>query len=663
MSEHGDHRRDRAPRDPESDERRRRAAAEAKATAEARAAAEAKAAADANAAVDAKAVAEAKATAEAKAKAAAAKRAAKAAKEAAAKEAAAKEAAALQAQQEAAAKQLALKQHQDKENRRPRSRRSRRSSSDYSRSRSSSRDSRRRPRGSRRRRSRSRDWTRSRSRSRRSRRSRSRSYRRRRSRSRRSRSRRSRSRRSHYRRSRRDRSFSRRRSRRRSRSPSRRSHRTRDRSYLVEKRSQDNVVRERPRGSRDFSLDSSSAVSYRDRVPDRMEEDRRIVVRDYSTVGSRDSGSEGDFSEDYVEDLEASSRYAKRLLLVNDICDLNIEPVVNEEERTFFDSRETVGLIHLPPAEGFVGMMNNFMKDVKGKKGSKRARTDHKLPLDVGKWPQRNRPNLSTVEPAGNPWIMTASLQNSSLTSSQSFNCSAPPKVVVDQDKVRMLESSAREEFSISSYNTWFLQASRLKLDSIQEKLGPLSKKPKMKEEDWAELWQDLQEVQGLTEAAGIGTKKLAENLVSDIGSLLLLRRDAWLRKFLDNKVISKQDAWDLRHSDFNEAALFNQEELEKVHDRAQKRESDTMTKKLLESSIKSKQGAKSSVQPFRGGPSGSQPRPFSGPSNRGGAAATFGRGRGGRNRGGRGRGKVNPFRQDFSSGPSGSQQSGGKDK
>ena len=165
--------------------------------------------------------------------------------------------------------------------------------------------------------------------------------------------------------------------------------------------------------------------------------------------------------------------------------------------------------------------------------------------------------------------------------------------------------------------------------------------------------------MKGLTEAAGVGTKKLAENLVSDIGSLLLLRRDAYLKNMVDNKAISKQEAWDLRHSDFNEGSLFNQEVLDRVHDSSQKRESDTISKRLLEN-VMEKQAWRGAKQPFRGGPSGRGS--FSGAGQRGGSASKSGRGRGFRGRG-RGGKNVNPFKQDLKKNTTSTQSSAGKDK
>ena len=79
--------------------------------------------------------------------------------------------------------------------------------------------------------------------------------------------------------------------------------------------------------------------------------------------------TEYDFSEG--EDVEAlTTLYAKRLLLVDSICDLGLQPV-EVEEQTAFGARERVNMVHLPAAEGFPRMLHSYMEEVKGAKGSK----------------------------------------------------------------------------------------------------------------------------------------------------------------------------------------------------------------------------------------------------------------------------------------------------
>ena len=366
--------------------------------------------------------------------------------------------------------------------------------------------------------------------------------------------------------------------------------------------------------------------------------------------------SEGELSEE-DEDSGSSSRYARRLALVNEYCELGLQPKESEQV-TAFGSRESARLVRLPPAEGFGIMFDKVMIEAKGKKGSKRAKNEAKLPLEVGKFPARNKPNINAIEPEGQPWLVNSSQTNTSLSSSQAFNFQGNPKVVMDQERLRIWECSAREEFSLASCNTWFLKASRIGLDKAQESLEGLKKKKKLTDDDWAELWQKMENVQELIDAAGIGAKKMAENAVSDIGSMLLMRRDAWLKKLVESRVITKQDMWDLRLADLNEKLLFNQEDLERIHDKAQKRESETMTKKIWDNIVREKKDGPS--QSFRGGPPGQRGRGFAGSSNRGGQPARFNRGRGGRGRGGRG-GRPNPFKTEQSTFPPAGQSSGGK--
>ena len=570
---------------------------------------------------------------------------------------AAKAAELVAAKAEAAKLQASHKDNTDR-NVRDREKRSRSESSDSS---SSSDRSRHRRSRSRRRR-----YSRDRSRGSRHRRSRERSRSRRRSyrsRSRfsRRRSHRSRSRSRTYRR-RSEYSYRRSRSRsRRRRSPSYRSlryshgdkeNRYRDRtdSYEDTRRRERTDSYSRRRERTDSYVDNRSGKSVASSVHVVTEDKFGSGMEDSRVVVNRDSYESDSEDEEMTEgDLERNSRFAKRLLLVRDICKLDI-PEQEEEEQTTFDTKDTLTPIKLPPAEGFKNLLNGYMKEARGAKGSKRAKKDSKLPLEVGRLVSRNRPNVSAVESHGQPWLMAASPHNSCLTSNQAFKFNAVPKVVLDQERLKIWESSAREEFSLASYNTWFLKAARDGLQAIkQNKLVELSQKDKIEEADWDQLWKELSSMQGLIDAAGIGTKKIADNAVSDIGGFLLTRRDAWLKSLVEDKVITKQDAWDLRMADINEPTLFNQESVERIHDSSQKRKSDTISISLLENVMRDKQKGRGGKQSFRGGPSGFNSGSFPNPGRGRGGPSTFGRGRGSRGRGGRGKSNSFNIKPDFS--------------
>ena len=523
--------------------------------------------------------------------------------------------------------QLKSTVHRPARDRRSRPSRHRRSSSESSSSRERSRH-----------RSRLRSRRRySRSRSRR-RRSRSRSHRRTRSRSykRYSRSRSRTSRRSRSYRSRTDRSRNDRRSRR-SRSRTDRSRRSRSRTDRSRRYRRS---RSRSSGYKRYRSHSRRR-GYSDFRSETGSKDRRVVVdRNWNDSDKTDY----DFSEG--EDVEAiTTLYAKRLMLVDSMCELGLQPV-EVEEQTAFGAKERVNMVHLPAAEGFPRLLHSYMEEVKGTQGSRRARLEPKLPLDIGRFPSRVRPNPKAIVVEDHPWLNSACQANTSLLSSQCFKFQVPPKIVVDQDKMRAWESSAREEFTMASYNTWFLKAARTGIGNLQQKVSDITEAGKVTKKDWEAVWKSLEKVQGLIDSAGVGTKKVAENCVSDIGSMLLVRRDSWLKKLCEDRVITKQDMWDLRQSDINEQSLFSQIELERIHDSALSRDSNTLTKKLLESLAKNQQKGNQGSQSFRGGPSG-QPRTSGSSSTRGGSSSGSSRGRG-RGRGGRGGGKKAPFKPDF---------------
>ena len=348
------------------------------------------------------------------------------------------------------------------------------------------------------------------------------------------------------------------------------------------------------------------------------------------------------------DDFEINTQYSRRLMMVNQICDLSLEPRHSEEETAFGSKEVVTGRVRLPPAEGFCRMFDHYLAEVKGERGTKRNRSEPRLPLEVGQVPMRNKPSAKAIEIEGQPWPNVACIANSTLLSDFSFKTA--PRASLEQDRLRKWEASAREELSLSSYNTWFLKASRVSIEDIQDQLvkkGEKLDKDNEKEKEFlGSIWRQLENVRELVDSAGIGTKKVAENTVSDIDCLILARRDSWLKKLLEEKSITKQELWDLRHTDLNERALFSQIDLDIIHEKSQKRVSDTLTKRMLEN-LASKQSNRGAKQSFRGGPSGRGSGSFSG-TNRGGAGS-FGSGRSrGRGRGGRGR-RPNPFDADQS--------------
>ena len=131
---------------------------------------------------------------------------------------------------------------------------------------------------------------------------------------------------------------------------------------------------------------------------------------------SEERDSEEELSD---EDVGLSTNYAKRLMLVNGICGLNIEPV-HSAQKTAFGARNKVPMIHLPGAEGFGDMLEDYMREVKGEIG-RSSKSESKLPMDLGKWPSRAKPNPKAIETADVAWLPSASKLNTSLISSQNF--------------------------------------------------------------------------------------------------------------------------------------------------------------------------------------------------------------------------------------------------
>ena len=355
--------------------------------------------------------------------------------------------------------------------------------------------------------------------------------------------------------------------------------------------------------------------------------------------------SEGEVisEEDTGEDPVGYS-YAQRLLLLHKVLGMGVNPQ-EEKVGTVFGSKKKNPRLRLPPSQGFTEMFDSYLSEVKGSEGSRRAKSNPRLPLDVNKVPPRHRPNIKAYELDGDAWRRQAGRHNTSLNcTTLGFN--SIPQANIPYERLMDLESSAREELSISSYNTWFLQAAQQNLRNLQERLVDLknSEVPVTpKKEDWDMLWNEIEDVTEFIDSAGIGTKAIAENAVSDIGSCVLTRRDVWLNPLVKQEKITKQDMWELRGSNLNDSNLFDQGILERVIEKAEKTRAEKLQRKLVYGCFdKVKQDSKESRQ-------GSHRRPyeshgsFRGSSqNTGWSAGGYSRGgnrgqRGRRNRGNRG--------------------------
>ena len=371
---------------------------------------------------------------------------------------------------------------------------------------------------------------------------------------------------------------------------------------------------------------------------------QRSPFRDLSDIYNRHSDrSAGETDlEDDQEDQRTVSNYARRLANLDAVLELNLKPS-SPKPQTAFGSYEQTPKLNLPAAEGFSDIMQDYMKEVKAEEGSKRAGSNLHLPLDLARVPARHKPNMAAYRLAGDEWRTSACNYNSSLTSASAFKVPTVPKVSIEQERVRQWESSAREELTIASYSTWFLKGAREGLRILQQKYLDMSNQEGngFSEEEWRTLWKATENIAEFVDSAGKGVKSIAENSISDIGSMLLTRRDAWLGKLTDNKAISKQEMWDLRTADMNSPSLFDQGKLEEIHSNASKRENENLQKNLLTGMWNKKSNQQK--QSFQSRPPGRGSTSNAGSTQGRNQPPVFGRGgrggRGGQNSRGRGRG------------------------
>ena len=331
----------------------------------------------------------------------------------------------------------------------------------------------------------------------------------------------------------------------------------------------------------------------------------------------------------------AAQIYRENLELVQDI--MGLARLEDKIKATF-----TMGLTKkdmkqkLPVAEDYANMFGELQAEWKAESGSKRAVKKLGIPYDVGAVPQRSQPRMSNYEIEGMTWKATAVPSEIFLLGSSLYKGKDKPLLRLDDKRMSDLESSNREVLNIASYLQWFTKAMDSRLNDI---MGKLQNEP-VSFEEWQDIWNDARETQELLGSVVKGHHDIVKNSMSEIGTMILTRRDAWLDRFKEH--LPKEMLLRLRHADPNGDTLFGQPLLQEAMEIAQKKKVEKVQDKILYSQYDGKKGeGKKDFQKrdFRESDQGKN----EGGSNKG-SANTRGY-RGGRGRG-RGRGQSFERRQ-----------------
>jgi hypothetical protein len=217
----------------------------------------------------------------------------------------------------------------------------------------------------------------------------------------------------------------------------------------------------------------------------------------------------------------------------------------------------------LPASAGFIQCFEEYIGEVRASEGSKRAKAHPGFPMDVGKFPARFNPKMSFYNIQDCPWKQAPAPADHKLLDSSLYGSKYPPSIRVDQAKVQEWEASNREVVSVASHMDWFVSATVAILDGVKSKLeeGPVD------HEAWQDIWNDASDATDLLTSVGKGLQDIVKCSVSEVGSLLLVRRDSWL-EHMKTKV-SKEDIFNLRAGSLNKDTLFGASELVKAQEAA----------------------------------------------------------------------------------------------
>ena len=174
------------------------------------------------------------------------------------------------------------------------------------------------------------------------------------------------------------------------------------------------------------------------------------------------------------------------------------------------------------------------------------------------------------------PWKQSLAPVDSKLLESSLYSSKYPPSVRLDQSKVMEWEASSRNIISVSSHMDWFISATVALLDGVKNKLHD---EPSDREA-WQDLWNDTSDATDLLTSVGKGLQDIVKSSVSEVGSMVVTRRDSWL-EYMKSK-ITKEEVCSLRAGSLNKDTLFGSTELDKVQEVMDQRQASKVHKKIL---------------------------------------------------------------------------------
>jgi hypothetical protein len=277
--------------------------------------------------------------------------------------------------------------------------------------------------------------------------------------------------------------------------------------------------------------------------------------------------------EGTVGKVISDTSYDERISMVGDILDKQL-PMVRKRTTNCvmaLGSVETPEYKRLPPSTLFHNRFEDFIMEMAAMEGSARARKGGQ-PLPVGKLPGRQRPKMQYYDIGNCPWnVHSVAVQKSIFGTILEKNSSS---VNVSVDRLKEWETMSRESVSILSHQDHFISAGM----KIFEKLYEMTENDEELEPEM--VWNVARQGICMMHSAALGVQDMVKNNISQVGEMMMTRRDALLEKMKGK--VPPANIEQLRYSALNTPALFDQEAVDKAIEAAGELKSGRVQDQML---------------------------------------------------------------------------------
>ena len=233
------------------------------------------------------------------------------------------------------------------------------------------------------------------------------------------------------------------------------------------------------------------------------------------------------------------------------------------------DKKDKLEKSWLPHSESFMSWFQEYNEAVEQKDKRDNSSTSKAFKIKMAQYRIRDNPWQQV------PKVDTGLMESTILPDFRS------PKVLWDMKGTDEMENS-RDMLSVASYVDMFLWASKKMMKDMMEKLDAAcyDDSPHLDFERIQDLYEGMEEATEFLNSGAIGLKDMVKGTVTNIGSLVIARRYAFIERM--ERGLSQQMKLNLWKGDINKPALFGEEKLEEVKKMITDNKSDKVQTQFL---------------------------------------------------------------------------------